>query len=124
MTALILAAAFYLPPNPTVSPLWNDWHGGFWNIGKGNEQADTNALAHLYLGVACPLVGYYIGDKSGDAKRGALIGALVCTGLVAGRLFLVHAPQKVSPGYGAELRAGLVTGVGSIWAVAIPILLF
>jgi hypothetical protein len=120
---LLLTAALYLPPNPTVSPLWNDWRGGFWNVGKGDEQADTNAIAHVWAGVACTLTGYYIGDRLWhDGRRGALYGALACTGLVAARLFLVHAPQRVGPGYGAEMRADAITGFGSIWLTALPIL--
>jgi hypothetical protein len=112
----LLAAAFYLPPNPTVSPLWGDWSGGFWNVGKGNEQANTNAITHVWFGAACGLAGYYLGDKVWkDGRRGALWGALSCTALTTARMFLVHAPQKVVPGYGAELRAGVVTQLGSIW---------
>lgn len=123
MTALLLAAAFYLPPNPTVSPLWSDWRGGFWNV--GNEAANTNALAHAWSGMACTLTGYYLGSRlRDDGRNGALTGAVVCTGLMAARLFLLHAPQRVGPGYGAELRAGLVTSIGAVWLTAAPILIW
>jgi hypothetical protein len=142
---VFLAAAFYLPPNPTVSPLWNDWSGGFWNVGKGNEQANTNAVAHVWFGAACGLAGYYLGDKVWkDGRRGALWGAVSCTALSMARLFLVHAPQptdvtgcasllaplgckpryELPHGYGAELRAGFVTQVGSIWLTYGAIWLF
>lgn len=125
MIALLLAAAFYLPPNPTVSPLWKDWSGGFVNFGKGNEQADTNALAHVWSGAACTLAGYYIGDKLWqDGRKGALWGAVGCSAFFVARLFLVHAQRDVRPGYGAELRAGLITSVGAAWVTAVPILVF
>jgi hypothetical protein len=140
LPALLLAAAFYLPPNPTVSPLWGP--GPLVNFGHGDEQADTNALAHLWFGAACTLTGYYVGNHFfHEPKKGTLYGAIICTTLVAVRLFVFHAPQDalqqgctvmvickprfgLSAGYGPELRAGLISGVVPIWGVAIPLLVF
>jgi hypothetical protein len=143
MLALLLAAAFYLPPNPTISPLWTDWQGGFWNVGKGNEQADTNAVAHVWGGMVCTLAGHEILRRL-DVGRPALKAALICTGLGLARLFLIHAPQDadltgcsnlLAPigcrphfsqawGYGAELRAGATTWLGGVWGAGIPLMIF
>jgi hypothetical protein len=121
--ALVLAAALYLPPNPTVSPIWNDWTGGFWNIGKGNEQADTNAIAHVWGGAACTLAGHEVLRRL-EVKKPALKSALICTGLGLARLFLLHAPQKIDPGYGAEMRTGTITWLGGVWGAGVPLLIW
>lgn len=104
LAALSLTLAPTKPSFPYLGP------GPLTNLGTWEEQAWTNAIAHVWFGVNCPLVGYFIGSQRGNAKKGALVGAVACTGLVVVRETFFH-PNTGGP----EGRTDLMTGVGSIW---------
>ena len=74
MTALLLALSLRLAPNPPSLDAFGS--GPFTNLGHGDEQAWTNAIAHVWFGVACPLaLSRWSGLRTWQA--GAICGVLV-----------------------------------------------
>jgi hypothetical protein len=97
--ALVLALSIRLAPNPPSLDVFGS--GPFTNIGGGDEQAWTNAVAHVWFGSMCPLAGYYV-----DGRRGLRIAAASCAGLVLLRETFFHGRTP-----GPEVRTDLVTGL-------------
>src|SRR6266850_1801085 len=99
MLAILLALTLRLTPNAPSLDIFGP--GPFTNLGRGDEQAWTNAAAHLWFGAACPLAGHYVGGR-----RGLRIAAASCAGLVLVRETFFHGRTP-----GPEVRTDLVTGL-------------
>jgi hypothetical protein len=87
------------PSLPVTGP------GPLLNIGQ-NDQANTNALAHVGWALAIPFLGEKIGGK-----KGKLIAGLSWIGLSLIQECLFHAPNNPGPGYPSEVRTDLVTRI-------------
>ena len=97
MTGLLLALALQLAPNPPSLDVLG--HGPLTNL--GSEQADVNALAHLWFGAACPLAGYYAAGR-----KGLRIAAASCAALILARETFFHGKTP-----GPEVRTDLLSGL-------------
>lgn len=103
MIPLLLAISLRLTPNAPSLDVFGS--GPLTNL--GSEQADTNALAHVWFGIACPLAGYYAGGR-----RGLRIAAGACAGLILIRQTFFHGATP-----GPETRTDLLSGLLPILAV-------
>ena len=65
MFMLAVALSIRLAPNPPSLDVFGS--GPFTNVGGGDEQAWTNAVAHVWFGSMCPLAGYYVDGRRGFA---------------------------------------------------------
>lgn len=74
------------------------------NFLDGDNQAMTNAAAHVGFSIALPLLGEHFWGRKGLWATGLSWMAL---SLVQESLF--HAPANAGPGYPAEVRADLIT---------------
>ena len=102
MLAALLLAASLLPNAPSLRIFGP---GPFTNFGQSHE-ANTNAVAHMWFGTACPLaISRWAGIKTWQA------GA-ICTSAVLTRQTFFHGPTP-----GPEVRADLISGLGSIGIV-------
>jgi len=104
MAALLLALALRLTPNPPSLDVFGP--GPFTNLGSGSEQAATNAMAHVWFGLACPLA---LTRWAGLAPWRA---GLACGAMVVTRETFFHGSTP-----GPEVRTDLLSGL-------IPILAF
>lgn len=78
--------------------------GRFVNFLNGDNQAMTNAAAHVGFSLAVPLLGEHFWGRKGLWATGLSWMALT---MVQESLF--HAPAKAGPGYPAEVRSDLLT---------------
>ena len=78
--------------------------GRFVNFVNGDNQAMTNAAAHVGFSLAVPLLGEHFWGRKGLWATGLSWMALT---MVQESLF--HAPAKAGPGYPAEVRSDLLT---------------
>lgn len=99
MTGLMLALALRLVPNAPSLDIFGA--GPFTNLGGGDEQAATNAIAHVWFGAMCPLAGYYAGGS-----RGLRIAAASCAAFVLVRETFWHGRTP-----GPEVRTDLISGL-------------
>jgi hypothetical protein len=97
MTGILLALALQLAPNPPSLRIFAP--GPLLNL--GTEQADVNAVAHLWFGAACPLAGYYVAGR-----KGLRIAAASCAALVLTRETFFHGRTP-----GPEARTDLLSGL-------------
>lgn len=100
MSGLLLALALNAPSLDLFG------HGPLLNL--GTEQSDTNAAAHLWFGLACPLV---LREFAGWKKWQA---GLACAGLVLARETFMHGKTP-----GPEVRTDLLTGLLPILVVSL-----
>lgn len=105
MLAILLALSLRLVPNAPSLDVFGS--GPFTNLGTFEDQAWTNAAAHVWFGAMCPLAGYYAGGR-----RGLRIAAASCAGLVLIRETFFHGRTP-----GPEVRTDLLTGLVPILAV-------
>jgi hypothetical protein len=105
MTGILLALALHLAPNPPSLDVFG--RGPLTNL--GSEQADVNALAHLYFGAACPLAGYYA-----DGRRGMRLASAACASLILIREAFFHGRTP-----GPEVRTDLISGLLPIAIVVV-----
>ncbi len=78
--------------------------GKFVNFLNGDNQAMTNAAAHVGFSLAVPLVGEHFWGRKGLWATGLSWMALT---VIQESLF--HAPPNAGPGYAAEVRSDLLT---------------
>ncbi len=106
MLAVLVALSFRLAPNPPSLDLLGP--GPFINFSSG-EQAQTNGIAHVWFGLACPFVGNYLGGR-----KGMWVAMASCAGLVVVRETFFHGQTP-----GPEVRADLLTGLTPLFVVAV-----
>ncbi len=80
--------------------------GPLTNLGGGDNQALTNASAHIAWSLAIPLAGERIGGRKGLWIAGV---SWIVLSIVQESLF--HAPVNPGPGYAAEFRTDIITRV-------------
>lgn len=76
------------------------------NFLGGDNQAVTNASAHVAWSLAVPLVSQHFGGR-----KGLWIGGLSWIALTMVQESLFHAPPKPGPGYASEVRSDLLTRI-------------
>jgi hypothetical protein len=104
MTVLLLAIALRLTPNAPSLDVFGS--GPFTNL--GSEQADTNAIAHVWFGLACPLaLSRWAGLRTWQAGT-------ICGAAVVARETFFHGATP-----GPEVRTDLLSGVVPILAVVV-----
>ena len=103
MPALLLALALRLTPNPPSLDVFGP--GPFTNLGSGSEQAATNAMAHVWFGLACPLA---LTRWAGFPPWRA---GLACGAMVVTRETFFHGSTP-----GPEVRTDLLSGLVPILA--------
>jgi hypothetical protein len=102
MLGALLAFALRLSPNAPSLDLFGP--GPFTNLSTGDEQAFTNAAAHVWFGATCPLAGYYIGGQ-----KGLRVAGLSCAALIITRETFFHGHTA-----GPEVRTDLISGLAPI----------
>jgi len=102
--ALLLALSLQLAPNPPSLDVFGP--GPFTNL-SGNEQAWTNAAAHVWFGTACILAGYYVAGR-----KGLRVASASCAAFILVRETFFHGRTP-----GPEVRTDLLTGLGPIAVV-------
>jgi len=78
--------------------------GDFVNFTSGDNQAMTNAAAHVGFSLAVPLLGEHFWGR-----KGLWIAGLSWMALTLVQESLFHAPPNPGPGYAAEVRSDLIT---------------
>ena len=105
LASIVLAATLNLvdltPRDPHL-PLFGP--GPFVNVLGGDQQALTNASAHVGWSLALPLAGKAIGGRKGMWIAGT---SWIAWTIVNETFF--HAPPRPGPGYPAEVRTDLLT---------------
>jgi len=76
------------------------------NFLNGDNQAVTNASAHVAWSLAVPLVAEHFGGR-----KGLWIGGLSWMALTVVQESLFHAPPHPGPGYASEVRSDLLTRI-------------
>ena len=76
------------------------------NFKSGDNQALTNASAHVAWALAVPLVSEHFGGR-----KGLWIGGLSWIAVTVVQESLFHAPANPGPGYPAEVRSDLLTRI-------------
>ena len=104
MVGILLALVIHLQvvPNPPSFHIFGP--GPVFNVFQGDEGADTNAIAHVWFGVACPMVGHVYGGK-----KGMMVAGATCASLVVVREVFFHGNTP-----GPELRTDMVSQLGTI----------
>ena len=76
------------------------------NFLGGDNQAVTNASAHVAWSLAVPLVSQHFGGR-----KGLWIGGLSWIAATVLQESLFHAPPRPGPGYASEVRSDLLTRI-------------
>jgi hypothetical protein len=102
VTAILLAISLRLnaPSLDVFGP------GPLLNLGE--EQANTNAIAHVWFGLACPLA------LTRWARGSPWLAGTICGGAVLARETFAHGPTP-----GPEVRTDLLSGLLPILAVVL-----
>lgn len=79
--------------------------GPVTNLGSGSS-ANTNAVLHVALATAIPLVGYSIAGS-----RGKWVAGLSWIALTLIQEVVFHAPSNPEAGYPSEVRTDLLTRI-------------
>jgi len=90
----------FRPSMPVFGP------GPAVNFASGDNQALTNASAHVAWALAVPLVSEHFGGR-----KGLWIGGLSWIAATVVQESLFHAPANPGPGYPAEVRSDLLTRI-------------
>jgi hypothetical protein len=109
--AVLLLSAAPARPSPSdglpteFRPSFPVFGGGdFVNFTSGDNQAVTNAAAHVGFSLAIPLLGEHIWGR-----KGLWISGLSWMAFTLVHESMFHAPPNAGPGYAAEVRSDLIT---------------